>query len=475
MGSYGITNIPSIVTDAYNEVVGKNNAVTKITTTNFVDCGHTLAEFDLMDGWYGALAKRIIKVLFFAKYYNADTRRILRDETTFGGFIEKLYTIAPDAVNNPTWQYAPNSTTRKITQVSPYGLEDTVQVKSIIYGKQGTWSYEFIMPDEQLKIAWQTPAEMLGFLDSQFIPVRNKISAAKEAVVNAAINTSIANALQHGKCINLLAEYVAATSDATVTDLSSFLLSKDALRFANKLIAKTLKLMGKLSTNYNVEGYDNFTSEDNLVFEVQTDFAQASQYYLESDTFNMQLVSLKGYTEIPYWQTPGKGVNATPANCTSIYVENTDVSPDPVSQSGIVAFAHDIENVAAYFGDEYEWSQPNVRQRVSNHGFQYRVGYAVNNFENAVVFFIAPAGTITADTTDAHVSAISGSPNYVQAGVDIAFTVTCGEGYEPKKVTVTANSTTIDITDTVDDDGKYHYVPNDNSNITVKSTSQASS
>jgi len=475
MASYGVTEIPSIVTDAFNEVVGKNNSVTKITTTNFVSCGKTISDFDLMDGWYGSIVKRIIKVLFFAKYYNADTRRILRDETTFGGFIEKLYTIAPDAVDNPAWKYAPDSSTRKITQLSPYGLEDTLQVKSVIYGAQGTWAYEFIMPYEQLKTAWQTPAEMVGFIESQFIPVRNKIEASREALVNAAVNTSIANALAHGKAINLLAEYTAATSDATVTDLSSFLLSKDALRFANKLIAKTLTLMGKLSQNYNVEGYDNFTTRDDLVFECQTDYAQASAFYLESDTYHKELVSLPGYKEIPYWQTPGKGVSATPANCTSIYIENTDVSADPVSQSGIVAFAHDIENVAAYFGDEYEWTQPNVRQRISNHGFQYRTGYAVNNFENAVVFYIAPAGTITADTTDAHVSAITGSPNYVQAGVDIAFTVTCGEGYEPKKVTVTANSTTVDITASVDSNGKYHYIPNDNSNITVKSTSQASS
>ena len=63
MASYGVTNIPSIVTDAFNEAVGKNNAVTKITTTNFVDCGHQLSDFDLMDGWYGSLVKRIIKHL----------------------------------------------------------------------------------------------------------------------------------------------------------------------------------------------------------------------------------------------------------------------------------------------------------------------------------------------------------------------------------------------------------------------------
>lgn len=472
MGSYGVTNIPQIVTDAYNDAVGKNNSITKIDSTNFVDCGSTLSDFDLLDGWYGSLVKRIIKVLFFAKNYNADTRRILRDESTFGGFVEKLYTIAPDAVNNPVWAYAPDGTTRKITQVSPYALEDTLQVKSVIYGKEGTWSYEFVQPMIQLKKAWQTPAEMIGFLDSQFIPVRNKIEEAKEQVIAAAVNTSIAKALSVGKAYNLLALYTAATNDATVTDLTSFLTSKNAMKFANMFISKTLKLMEKLSVNYNAEGYETFTSRDDLIFEVATSYAKSSAFYLESDTFHKELVELPGYTEVPYWQFNKTG---TDAELTSIFVQNDQIGADAISQSGIVAFAHDIENIAAYFGDEYEWSVPNVRQRVSNYGFQYNKGYAVDNFTNAVVFYIAPAGTITTDTTDAHVSAITCSPNSAEAGKDIAITVTCGSGYEVKKVTVTANGSTVDVTSSVDTNGKYHYVPNDNSNITVKATSQASS
>lgn len=472
MGSYGVSNIPQIVTDAYNDAVGKNNSITKIDSTNFVDCCSTLSDFDLLDGWYGSLVKRIIKVLFFAKNYNADTRRILRDESTFGGFVEKLYTIAPDAVNNPVWAYAPDGTTRKITQVSPYALEDTLQVKSVIYGKEGTWSYEFVQPMIQLKKAWQTPAEMIGFLDSQFIPVRNKIEEAKEQVVAAAVNTSIAKALSVGKAYNLLALYTAATNDATVTDLTSFLTSKNAMKFANMFISKTLKLMEKLSVNYNAEGYETFTSRDDLIFEVATSYAKSSAFYLESDTFHKELVELPGYTEVPYWQFNKTG---TDAELTSIFVQNDQIGADAISQSGIVAFAHDIENIAAYFGDEYEWSVPNVRQRVSNYGFQYNKGYAVDNFTNAVVFYIAPAGTITTDTTDAHVSAITCSPNSAEAGKDIAITVTCGSGYEVKKVTVTANGSTVDVTSSVDSNGKYHYVPNDNSNITVKATSQASS
>lgn len=473
MASYGVVNIPSIVTDAFNEAVGKNNSVTKIDSTNFVDCGHKIDDFDLLDGWYGSLVKRIIKVLFFSKYYNADTRRILRDESTFGGFIEKLYTIAPDAVDNPVWKNAPDATTRKITQLSPYALEDTLQVKSVIFGKEGTWAYEFVMPIEQLRKAWMSPAEMAGFIDSQFIPVRNKIESAKEAVIATAVNTSIANCLQNGLAVNLLGEYVSATSDATVTDLDSFLLSKDALRYGNKVMVKYKNLIQKLSTKFNAEHYETFTSLDDLIVEVVSDYAQSSAFYLESDTYHKELVELTpGYKEIPYWQTPGSGIGADPTTCTSIFVQNDDIAEDPINQSGIVAFMHDVENVACYFGNEYEWSQPNVRQRVSNHGFQYSKGYAVDKFANSIVFYVAPAGTITKDTSDAQISTIVASPDYTEAGKKIGFTVTPGSGYKVKKVEVVANGKTVDITKSLAD-GKYYYTPNDTTNITVKATSEA--
>ena len=107
----------------------------------------------------------------------------------------------------------------------------------------------------QLKKAWQTPAEMVGFIDSTFIPVRNKIEAAKESVIAAAVNTSIAKSLSTGHCTNLLGEYVAATGDTSITSLGDFLVSKNALKFGNKVIATTIELMKRLSTKYNVENY----------------------------------------------------------------------------------------------------------------------------------------------------------------------------------------------------------------------------
>lgn len=475
-GTYGVTNIPSIVTDAFNDAVGKSSSVTKITTSNFVSCGQMLEDFDLLDGWYRSIAKRIIKVLFFAKTYNAKTRNILRDENTYGGFIEKLYTIAPDAVNNPAWQYAPDASTRQITQVSPYDVTNTLQVKSVIFGDEGTWSYEFVAPMVQLKKAWQTPAEMLGFLDSQFIPVRNRIEKAKESVIAAAINTSMARSISAGKCINALAEYTAATSDATVTDLASFIKSKEAIRFTNRLIKDTIKLMEDMNVNFNVEGYETFTNRDEMDIDILGQYASASAAFLESDTFHKELVALPGYNEVNAWQNPGNGVVPDLTKASSIKIEHKDINGgDVVDQSGILVSIRDHENVAARFGDEYEWSQPNVRQRVSNHGFQYNKGYAVDGFTNALVIYAAAAGTVTlANSTHITLAAsVNGGSAYTEPAKTIKITPTIGEGYAVNKMTVTANSKTIDITSSKDDDGYYYYTPNDTTNITITVTEKS--
>ena len=475
-GTYGVTNIPSIVTDAFNDAVGKSSSVTKITTSNFVSCGQMLEDFDLLDGWYRSIAKRIIKVLFFAKTYNAKTRNILRDENTYGGFIEKLYTIAPDAVNNPAWQYAPDASTRQITQVSPYDVANTLQVKSVIFGDEGTWSYEFVAPMVQLKKAWQTPAEMLGFLDSQFIPVRNRIEKAKESVIAAAINTSMARSISAGKCINALAEYVSATSDDTVTNLATFIKSKEAIRFTNRLIKDTIKLMEDMNVNFNIEGYETFTNRDEMDIDILGQYASASAAFLESDTFHKELVALPGYNEVNAWQNPGNGVVPDLTKASTIKIQHKDINGgDIVDQSGILVSIRDHENVAARFGDEYEWSQPNVRQRVSNHGFQYNKGYAVDGFTNALVIYAAAVGTVTLSNST-HITlaaSVNGGSAYTEPAKTIKITPTAGEGYAVKKMVVTANGASIDITSSKDDDGYYYYTPNDTTNITITVTEQS--
>lgn len=469
MASYLVTQIPSIVNDAYEDVMGKTNGTQNIETSDIVSMGKALSSFDLLDKWYGSLTNRIIKTVIWARRYNADTRKILRDEHTWGAFIQKIYVHANDAVNNPAFTNAPSSNSR--TQNTPYGVTSTLSVETMLFGGEGTWAHEFQMPSVQIAKAFLSPEAMNAFVDGQFIAVLNRIETEKEALINSACNTGIADCLANGLARNLLAEYNTKFSQSLT--VSNALVSKDFLKWASKEINKTMKFMQKPSVNFNVARYEINTPKDKMITEVLTEFAQACEYYLESDTYHNNLVSLPNYDEVPFWQS--QGLSQSFDDCSKIDVKHTDISNgDPVVQSGIIAMLRDEDYCAAYFGDEYQWSMPNVRDRVSIYGYEYKKGYAIERHANAIVFYIADAGTVTL-TNSTHIT-LAASPNSASANTRIKITPTISEGYAVSKIEVTpANGNKVNITSSKDDDGYYYYTPNDNENITIKVTETTAS
>lgn len=389
---YLTTQIPEIVKDAFNDLVGTNASLSEIDTSDFVSMGKALDSFNLLDGWYGALTHRIIRTVMFARSYSAKTRNILRDETSWGAFVQKIYLIAPDEVDNPAFdipQVTPPST-KTYSQHSPYDVETALECKSLIYGNNGTWSYEFIQPTIQIQAAWNGPAEMNAFVDAQFVAVQNRVEGAKEAVVNAAVNTSIAKAIADGRARNLLAEYNTHHAGATIATVEAALENVSFLKYMSKEINKTVENMQMLNTGFNGEGYATFTPAEKMHVDVLSEAALNMQYYLEADTFNKNLIQLPGYTSIPAWQGSGSNGRFKFDTASKINVKHADInSGEAVEQGGIVAFIYDDENVAAYFGNEYQWTMPNPRDRISIHGYQYMKGYAVDNYANSVVFYLA--------------------------------------------------------------------------------------
>lgn len=393
---YLTTQIPEIVKDAFNDLVGTNASLSEIDTSDFVSMGKALDSFNLLDGWYGALTHRIVRTVMFARSYSAKTRDILRDETSWGAFVQKIYLIAPDEVDNPAFdipQVTPPST-KTYAQHSPYDVETALECRSLIYGNDGTWSYEFVTPTIQIQKAFVSPSEMVAFVDAQFTVVQNRIEGAKEAVVNAAVNTSIAKAVADGRARNLLAEYNTHHPTATIATVDAALENVSFLKYASKEINKTIENMQSLNTGFNGEGYATFTPASKMKVDLLNEMKLAMEYGLEADTFNRQLVELKadGITinTIPAWQGSGSNGRFKFETASKINVKHSDInSGEAVEQVGVVAFIYDEENVAAYFGDEYQWSMPNPRDRISIHGYQYIKGYAVDNYANSVVFYLA--------------------------------------------------------------------------------------
>lgn len=454
--AYLQSQIKDIVNDSVNEALG-TKGLSQIETTDFVSMGKALANYNLYEGFFSALANRIVKTVYFVRTYEANDRRVLRDEHEYGAFIQKVYYELPEAVDNPTFQI-PDAVTGLYTQQSPYDVSATVPVSTLIFGGRGTWSIEIVRPLDQIKTAFLDYSSMASFIDGIYVTVENAFKLEEERLVALAVNTAMADALSGGIARNLLAQYNEEFNKSYTAEEA--LATPDFLRFASMEINKVVKNMRKMSKVYNKSGYATFTDREKLVVEMLSHFVSASEMYLQSDTFHNELVALPNFEDIPFWQASGDAFGFS--DCSAINVKNGDMT---IAQGGIISFIHDIENVAAYFGDRKSWEMVNPRSDVVIHGEKAQKGFAVDNHANAVVFYLAAAGTASLASVTHGSATLSSTATY--RGQTISVTVTPDSGYHVKSVKVGDENLT-KVSDTV-----YTWKCLSDSNITITVTTEA--
>ena len=383
--AYIVSQIKNIINDSVKDALGKTNGVTQVDTTDVVSLGKAIAQYNLYEGFFGALVNRIVRTVIFVRTYEGSNRSVLRDEHEYGAFVQKVYYTMPNAVDNPTWDIPDGNGDYK--QASPYDVEGTVSISALIYGGKGTWSIEIVRPVKQIKTAFMDESSMMSFIDGIYLTVENAFKFEEERLVAQAVNTAMASVLDGGSSAqkrNLLDEYNTLYSQSLTVDTA--LVSADFLKYASKEINRTIENMGKMSTIYNNGGYNTFTSKDKMVVELLSEFATATDMYLQSDTFHDELTKLPNFERVPFWQSSGQTFAFD--DCSKIDIDHDDLT-NAVEQGGIIGFVHDIENVACYFGNRRSWEIFNPRSEVMVHGEKAEKGYAVDNNANAVVFYIA--------------------------------------------------------------------------------------
>ena len=379
------SQIYSIVNAAVSDVLGAQ-APRVTDTTTFVDLGKAMADANMYDAFYGALACRISKTVAFVRMYEKNERRVITDYQDFGAYVQKIYTELPDAVSNPVWSVSNGQNPPTISSSNPYDVTTVVNVSSMIYGLKGTWAIEIVLPTRQIKEAFLSLEAMGAFIDSLYMTIENSMTLDMEATENLAVSTAMASAIKAGNKTNLLQIYNEEHPETLTVSMA--MQSVPFLAFSAEKINRMAKNMKKMSKLFNASNYATFTPEDKLVVEVNTEFAGKSQYLLQSNTYHEELVKLPGYNEVDYWQGPGTSFDF--ADCSKINIKNEAIDENnAIEQGGIVAFVRDEENVKAYYGDRETWELPNPRNRTVIHGEQAEKGYAVDPHANAWVFYIA--------------------------------------------------------------------------------------
>lgn len=382
-----VKQISNILNDAVKDALGKNASLANLDSSDIVSMGKAISAYNAFEPFYKSLTNRLVKTVYFVRTYSSNTRHILRDEHEYGAFIQKVYYELPEAKVNPTWNIPDSG--GNYHQASPFDVEDTIAVSAITFGGKGTWTIELIRPVEQIKTAFLDEPSMMAFIDGLYVTVENAFKLQEERLVALAANTAIADALNStnkAQARNLLAEYNTKHSSS----LTAVAALEDAsfLKFASMEIKRVIDNMSVMSSVYNKEHYHTFTSSENLVVEMLSHFVSASEMYLQADTFHNDLVGLPNFESIPYWQ--GSGETFDFAHASAINIIHSDINAGAATeQSGIICFVHDIENVAAYFGNRRSWEMNNPRSEVMIHGEKADKGFAIDGHANAVVFYIA--------------------------------------------------------------------------------------
>ena len=373
--------IYTMVNDATAQMYG-SEALTVKDTSSLVSLGEKILSSDTdKEVFFKTLVDRIARTIVAIREFETKERSVKRDAVNWGLFVQKISYKRKTAVENPSYDFT--------TQANPFDVKPSTEIIQKIFGENiGVWSYEDVIPYDQMFTAFNSASAMGAVIAGIYTNINNEYTMAKAALENLAVDTLIAGVIKKGKATqkrNVLAEF--NTANSTNLTVAQALKNADFIKYVNREIYTTVGFMQEANELYNLENIIRQTPKDKLVVEILGMYASASAVYLEADTYHNELVKLPRYEEVNYWQ--GMGTEASFEDVSSIKIKNTGIDAEEISQSGIIACIHDYDAVAAFVDKPETGSMPNPRQRCLNVFYQAARNYGVDLSEKCVVFYMA--------------------------------------------------------------------------------------
>lgn len=390
-----IKQIASIVNDSLSETIGESATLLLDDLSNVVDVGSQVFNANSYDKFVRSLVDHIGKVVFVARPYRGIAPSVMMDDWEFGAVLEKIDGDVPDAEENPTWNLEDGQTYDQDKFTAP-----RVTVK--FWNKKTTFQVPISITEEQVKSAFSSRTQLNSFISFIFVKMENKMTEAFDALVMRTIvnmagetvwdeykdaqGTTLTDlsAKSGVRAVNLLKLYNDEMG-ASLT-VARALKDPDFLRFAGERIRVTISRIGAASTLFNVGKTKKFTKREELITVMLTDFVSATGTYLQSSTFNDELVSLPKYQDVPYWQGTGNDYSQNGQFNIKLASDNTKT----VAMTGIM--------LGVMF-DRYALGVNNTKKRVrthenaiaefTNYWYKQDANYFNDLNENFVAFFIA--------------------------------------------------------------------------------------
>lgn len=382
-----VRQIYALMNTVSNEVLGKTDIVTE-NLEGLTDFGEAILNANKLDNYVKSLVDHIGKVVFVTRPYSGSVPSILMDAWEFGSVLEKISAELPDATENSSWE---------LTHGEKYDpnvfYKPTVTAK--FFNNKVTFEIPVSITEKQVKESFSNAGQLNAFISMIYTAVDNSMTVKVDGLIMRTINTMVAKTAvtdiadnayatkTTNRMVNLLKLYndkfgAELTADKAIT-------TPEFVRFASYIIGMYKDRMSKLSTLFNLGGKARFTPTDDMHVVMLADFVNASNAYLQSDTYHNEYTALPNAETVPFWQASGATYDFNTISTINVKLdENTSVN-----LSGVLGVMFDKNAVAVCNVDKRVTSQYNARAEFYSNWYKYDCHAIADTDENFVVFYIA--------------------------------------------------------------------------------------
>ena len=381
-----VKQIFELVNGITGEITGKTDLV-KEDLSNVVDVGKELFTSSDVDNYVKSLVNRIGKTIFVNRKYSGKVPSVVMDSWEFGSVLQKINADLPQATENESWELVNGTSYDPNIFYKP-----TVSAK--FFNSKVTFEVPLSFTERQVKESFNSASELNAFISMLYNAVEKSMTVKIDSLVMRTINNMIANTFDGDatgvRAVNLLKAYNIAMglSGSNVLTADKAITNKDFLRYASMQIALYADRLGTMSTLFNAGGKERFTPKDMLHIVLLSDFAEGAKIYLESDTFNKELVKLPTAETVPYWQGSGKSYSFADVSKINVQIAKGSTKKD-VTLTGILGVMFDRDALGVCNLDRRVTTNYNPKAEFFSNWYKFDAGYFNDLNENFVLFYVA--------------------------------------------------------------------------------------
>lgn len=379
--------------DAVKESIGEENLL-KEDLSNVTDFGNSIENVMGVENFYKKISDKIGRTVIAAREYDPLIPSILREGWEWGSIMEKISYGLAKFSDNPAWELEDG------ISVDPFVVTMQPDVNVNFWNKLRSMEIDYTRPDMQMKSAFKNPDTYRAFIAGLDTQITNSMRVGVDEMCMRTINNMIAETMYDldstgnysGKtgvrAVNLLYIYnQSLPAGATSLTPAEFRHNPDAIRYAINLFKNVIPRLRKMNVNYNLGSQPRHTPTDRLSIVMLSEFKNAAETFLQSDTFHKELVSLpnNSFTDLVCWQ--GTGDDYAFDKISKIKVTTSE--GHDVEAGGILAVMFDRDALGVMNENFRVRTQRNEKGEYTNFFSKWDCNFFNDKNEQFVVFYAA--------------------------------------------------------------------------------------